>query len=149
MNCIFRSSQLCVHVVLHGINNACSPSHTSTVCKLAFAFLHNLSIHSYECVHVCVCMCVWNFCPLTACISTWAPLERGSVFTVLSPRHTHKCTNAHTPDRARGAIWPSPWAAASRGSSPRANEGGSKSALPCLPSSSRSVSIPLSAVHKQ
>lgn len=100
------------------------------------------SEHSFILVFLCVLV------PLQANISTWAALVKGSVFTVPSPGCIHIHEHTHTkksPDRARSEIWPCLWAAAHRGSSPRANEGGSKSTLPCLPSSSRSVSTPLTS----
>lgn len=114
-------------------NNECARSHTLAICDFALLFLRNLRPLSV----------------LYACFNSWLSeskrlhlgyiRERKCLYCPFSRAHSQRHT--HTPWRARGMIWPSLWAAVSIGSSPRANEGGSKSALPCLPSSSRSVSL--------
>lgn len=45
---------------------------------------------------MCICVHIWILDPLRASTSTWAALERGSVFTVLLPGRTRKCMNTHT-----------------------------------------------------
>lgn len=124
------------------LNNGCASSRTPDASLLLHSciMLQAISLSSvYFCVY------------LLAAPSGQIHLHLGCI----SDRKCLYCPLAHiqeytyAPDRAKSEIWPSLWAAASGGSSPRANEGGSKSTLPFLPSSSHPVSIPLAAVHKQ